>query len=152
MAESKSCLGCSVNLLSSDLSFFVFGLFMKWLDKWCWVVICIWIWWFLDKWWQAVLNIMWSDPLFWRNVLFWSDLSLNQIIKLKNGLNLIIWLFYDESNRHNGGATSYPSHRYIIQGKKFMTFFILRGTCTVIQAYILWCFLYWLWRKLSVTN
>ena len=41
--------------------------------------------------------------------------------------------FYDESNRHNGGATSYPSHHHIIWRKKFVTFFVLCGTCTVIQ-------------------
>jgi len=64
------------------LVFFVLGLFMKWHDKWCWDVICIWIRWFLDKWWRAVLSILWSDVLFWMNILFWSDLKPNQIIRL----------------------------------------------------------------------
>ena len=25
----------------------------------------------------------------------------------------MIWIFFNESNRHNGGATSYPSHREV---------------------------------------
>jgi len=58
-----------------------------------------------------------------------------QIEYWKNRMKLIIWIFYDESNRHNGGATSYSSHRHIAWGKKFMTFSILRGTCIVIKAY-----------------
>jgi len=50
-------------------------------------------------------------------------------------MKLIIWIFYDESNRHNRDATSYPSHRHITCRKDFVMFFILRGTCTVIRAY-----------------
>jgi hypothetical protein len=49
--------------------------------------------------------------------------------------------FYDESNRHNGGATSYPSHHHIAWGKNFTTFSILRGTCTIIQAHNFMTFL-----------
>ena len=41
---------------------------------------------------------------------------------------------YDESNRHNRGATSYPSQCHIIWGKNFMTFSILRCTCIAIQV------------------
>ena len=41
----------------------------------------------------------------------------------------------DESNRYNGDAVLYSSHRHIIWCKIFKTFSILRGTCTVIQAY-----------------
>ena len=47
----------------------------------------------------------------------------------------IYGMFYNESNRHNGGATTYPSHCHITWFKKFMTFSILRGIYTVIQAH-----------------
>ena len=47
----------------------------------------------------------------------------------------IYGIFYNESNRHNGGATTYPSHCHITWDKKFMTFSILRGTCIVIEAH-----------------
>ena len=41
----------------------------------------------------------------------------------------------DESNRYNGDAVLYSSHRHIIWCKIFKTFSILRGTCIVIQAH-----------------
>jgi hypothetical protein len=47
----------------------------------------------------------------------------------------IYGMFYNESNRHNGGATTYPSHCHITWFKKFMTFSILRGIYIVIQAH-----------------
>ena len=37
---------------------FCFWLFIEWLDKWCWAVICIWICWFLDKWYLVLINIL----------------------------------------------------------------------------------------------
>ena len=56
-------------------------------------------------------------------------------VQIKYQAVLIIWIFYDKWNRHNGDATSYPSHHHITWGKNFIMFSILHGTCTVIQAY-----------------
>ena len=41
----------------------------------------------------------------------------------------------DESNRYNGDAVLYSSHRHIIWCKIFTMFSILCGTCIVIQAH-----------------
>ena len=58
--------------------------------KWCWLSYA-WIWWFLDKWCWVVINILWSDLLFGlKYMLFWSDISPNQIIRLKKYVEL--WL------------------------------------------------------------
>ena len=62
-------------------------------------------------------------------------ISIQIKLDWKNRLKLIIWIFYDESNRHNGGATSYPSHSHIAWCKIFTTFSILHGVCTVIKVH-----------------
>jgi len=65
----------------------------------------------------------------------------------------IYGIFYNESNRHNGGATTYPSHCHITWDKKFMTFSILSwhmySHLSTQFCDVSW---YWLWRKMSVTN
>ena len=45
------------------------------------------------------------------------------------------WIFCDESNCHNGLATSDPDHRHVTQLEEFMTFSILYGTYTIIHIY-----------------
>ena len=72
-----------------------------------------------------------SDNLwiFWFGILKW------YIIICATWVLLGRQVVYDETNHHNGGGTTYLSHRHITWDKNFMTFSILLGTYTFIQAH-----------------
>ena len=86
------------------------------------------------------VNII-SDNLwiFWSGILKWYGLHgpvfVLYVMICATWILLGHQIFCDESNCRNGDATSYPCHCHVIWGKKFMTFFILHGICTVVQPY-----------------
>ena len=104
---------------------FFFGLFIEWLDKWRWAVMCAWILIYDEYLWPIL-----RKHILWHIAFQTARKGPNRILKKYaeiNNLN-ILW-------RIKLSATSCPSHHHIAWVKKIMTFSILCGTCTVIQAY-----------------